>query len=280
MDSPLMRIFSIIISTIIFFIFPVYITFEKKDDIAYSMSSKATYDFVENVSNKGFISIKMYQKLIDDLSATYNTFDIEITHKKKRYDPVIYIYTNNSKTELRDKVDYILNKNNSTYFNKNGTLKSNMEFGVEETEEIHTTDEILSKLGGDDYVDGYKKGDINRDGIINSKDENLIKNYNLNAITFDVEQQKIADINNDGKIDGLDVTAISTLVNSDYTVRNKGIYVMNIGDELNVKIRNTNTTIATVLYNAFTLGSNTGTNLRMYANLSTVIKNELYMTNY
>ena len=45
MDGILQRVVSIIIAVAIFFILPVYIAYEKKDDISYALALKITTDF-------------------------------------------------------------------------------------------------------------------------------------------------------------------------------------------------------------------------------------------
>ena len=55
------------------------------------------------------------------------------------------------------------------------------------------------------------------------------------------------------------------------------IYTMNKGDEFSVRIKNENVTIATVLFNAFTLGiGGSENNTRIYINYGGTIKEEEY----
>lgn len=55
------------------------------------------------------------------------------------------------------------------------------------------------------------------------------------------------------------------------------IYTMNKGDEFSVRIKNENVTIATVLFNAFTLGvGGTENNTRVYINYGGTIQEEEY----
>ena len=92
MDGILQRVVSIIIAVAIFFILPVYIAYEKKDDISYALALKITTDFVENVNSRGYISADMYNSFISELSVTQNTYDIYLEHTAKKYNPVIYSY--------------------------------------------------------------------------------------------------------------------------------------------------------------------------------------------
>ena len=59
------------------------------------------------------------------------------------------------------------------------------------------------------------------------------------------------------------------------------IYTMNKGDEFNVRIRNENVTIATILFNAFTLGvGGVENNTRVYINYGGTIQEEEYRNLY
>ncbi len=53
---------------------------------------------------------------------------------------------------------------------------------------------------------------------------------------------------------------------------------MNAGDEFTVRIINKNMTVATVLFNALTLGMNTPNTTRVYVNYGGTITNETYRT--
>ena len=50
MDGILQKVVSVLIAVVILFILPVYIAYEKKDDISYALALKITTDFVDNVN--------------------------------------------------------------------------------------------------------------------------------------------------------------------------------------------------------------------------------------
>ena len=60
------------------------------------------------------------------------------------------------------------------------------------------------------------------------------------------------------------------------TKDNMPIYTMSVGDEFAVIIRNTNTTFATVLFDALTFSGITSDIPRVYINYGGIIKNEEY----
>ena len=63
MEDTLQRVFSVLVAIVIFFLLPLYIAFEKKDDISYSLALKITSNFVDNVKNKGYLSKKISKKI-------------------------------------------------------------------------------------------------------------------------------------------------------------------------------------------------------------------------
>ena len=52
---------------------------------------------------------------------------------------------------------------------------------------------------------GYRRGDVNRDGVINTGDVLKMQNYISKFITFDESQRYLGDINGDGKVSLADV---------------------------------------------------------------------------
>ena len=116
MEDILQRVFSILISVLILFILPLYITFEKMDDISYSLALKITSNFVDNVTAKGYISEEMYNDFISELSVTGNVYDIKMEHVAKKYNPVFYVYDSSEK--VIDTLDY------ATYANAIETKKN------------------------------------------------------------------------------------------------------------------------------------------------------------
>lgn len=161
MEESLSKFITAILAIIIMFIFPVYIAYEKKDDISYALAVRYTQEFVDKVRSKGYITRELYQDYMASLLTTGNTYDVELEHRYVRFDP--------SETSV-----------------DNGVVASR-------NEEIYSTEHIL-----------------------NFMDSN--------------EEHK---------------------------------YVMNVNDNFNVKIKNTNTTMATVIYNIVTVNMSKN-NVRIY----------------
>lgn len=245
MEDSLQKIFAVLLSVVIFFILPVYMTFEKKDDIAYSLALKITTNFVENVSSKGYITLEMYDDYISKLAVTGNTYDIMMEHVSKKYYPVIYAYDDDMKVVLK-KFDYNLYKDQFENDKKivietgvdAGTYE-NLVLGYDLSEEKYTEKQILETISK------------TNDGI--TIDTGLAEYENTNFG---------------------DLPSISSIYKIDDN--NNQIYTMSTGDEFNIIIKNRNITVATSLFNTITFGANARNNTKVYINYGGTIKNEEY----
>ncbi len=227
MEDTLQRVFSVLVAVIIFFLLPLYIAFEKKDDISYSLALKITSNFVDNVKNKGYLSKDMYDNFISNLAVTGNDYDIKMEHLSKKYYPVIYSYKDNTYKEIEKAFDYSLYKesyeeSNGTKINVNGREYTNLVLAYDLSTERNTEKQILNYIEGNISAGGSS-------GIY--------------------------------EIDG-----------------NKAIYPMSVGDEFTVIIKNTNVTVATVLFNTLTFGANNSNTTKIYINYGGTVQNEEYNT--
>lgn len=246
MEDTLQRVFAILIAVIIFFLLPLYIAFEKKDDISYSLALRITTNFVENVKSKGYLSKEMYDNYIARLAVTGNVYDIKLEHVAKKYNPVIYSY-NDDYSQIRAKFDY------------------------------------------NTYKDQYENGEINSAGGLY---KNLVLAYDLHETRYnegqiiealDLNQQVIkrvingtTEVDNYKAVNRNDIPVVSGIYR---TSDDSALYPMSKGDEFTVVIRNTNTTIASVLFNTLTFGANTGNDTKVYINYGGAIQSEEYRKN-
>ena len=209
MDGILQKVFSILIAVVILFILPVYVAYEKKDDISYALALKITTDFVDNVNSKGYITSDMYNDFITKLAVTQNSYDIYMEHTSKKYNPVIYSYTDDLST-IRAKFDYNLYKNEYdagqiviSDGTKAGTY-NNLVLAYDLAEKKYTEEQILD--------------------VISSTDRSL-------TIDTSLDMYK--------NIDYRSLPAITSIYMPD---SNTKVYTMNEGDEFSVIIKNKNTT--------------------------------------
>lgn len=258
MEDTLQRVFSILISVLILFILPLYITFEKIDDISYSLALKITSNFVDNVTAKGYLTEEMYNDFVTELSVTGNVYDVKMEHVAKKYNPVYYVYDSDGK--VIDNLDYSIYANaikihkgdyNSITVNGKTYSIDNIKLSYGTSEIKYSEKQILDSFNSSENTPYSKMEDsdyINKDKNTISVKPYMYANYKLNDSGDDMV------IDNDNKI-----------------------YTMNKGDEFSVRIKNENVTIATVLFNAFTLGiGGTENNTRVYINYGGTIQEEEY----
>lgn len=256
MEDNLQRVFSILISILILFILPLYIAFEKMDDISYSLALKITSNFVDNVTAKGYLTKEMYNDYISRLSVTGNVYDVKMEHVAKKYEPALFVYNNENK--VISILDYSLYADQWT--NSEDRLKitsqnisynkSNIKLSYNTSEIKYTQEQILKVLNSNGDIP-YSKMSLNQYSSLDKKE--------ITSIPYMYANYKL---NDDGNME----------------VDNENrIYTMNKGDEFSVRIKNENVTIATVLFNAFTLGiGGTENNVRVYINYGGTIKEEEY----
>ena len=155
MDGILQRIVSILIAVIIFFILPVYIAYEKRDDISYALALKITTDFVDDVNSKGYLTSEMYDEFVSELAVTQNSYDIYMEHTAKKYNPVIYSYSDDM-TTIRSKFDYNLYKDeyeNGEIVIDNGSnagTYNNLILAYDLSEKKYTEEQILDVISSTD----------------------------------------------------------------------------------------------------------------------------------
>ena len=78
MSDSFMTIIGIIIAVILMFVWPLLAMSEKTDDISQTVVQSATSEFVDKVSISGKIKRSDYDAFIQKITATGNTFDVEI----------------------------------------------------------------------------------------------------------------------------------------------------------------------------------------------------------
>lgn len=86
--NSLLKIFAVLIAILLLYIFPISDAFERQDDISELVVLRATTSFVDAVRDKGYITPTMYNDFLQAIEATGNTFDVEMEHGQKTYDPV------------------------------------------------------------------------------------------------------------------------------------------------------------------------------------------------
>lgn len=78
MGDTLITIVAIFLAALLMFVFPLMTISERNDDIAQMGVQTATVEFVDNVRQTGRIRMEDYDSYIQTLSATGNSYDVEL----------------------------------------------------------------------------------------------------------------------------------------------------------------------------------------------------------
>ena len=83
MKDAFSLVLAVIFLVILIIILPLYNFFERQDDMSYNIVLKSVTMFVDEVSENGYIDQNMYNRFIERLATTGNTYDIEIEAQKR-----------------------------------------------------------------------------------------------------------------------------------------------------------------------------------------------------
>lgn len=78
MGDTLITVVAIFLAAILMFVFPLMTMADRTDDISNLAVQTATSEFVDDVRTTGKMSLDDYDAYLSDLSATGNTFDVDI----------------------------------------------------------------------------------------------------------------------------------------------------------------------------------------------------------
>ena len=78
MGDSLITIVAIFLAAILMFVFPLMAMSERTDDVAQLSVQTATTDFVDNVRNTGKLTADNYNKFMQTIASTGNSFDVDI----------------------------------------------------------------------------------------------------------------------------------------------------------------------------------------------------------
>ena len=78
MGDSFITIIAIFLAAILMFIFPLMSISERTDDISQLSVQTATTDFVDKVRTTGKLTLDDYDKFVQTITATGNSFDVEM----------------------------------------------------------------------------------------------------------------------------------------------------------------------------------------------------------
>ncbi len=149
MEDNIQTIIITLIAIVVFFIFPTYVAYEKKDDLSYSMALKYTQNFVDNVRSKGYVSKAIYDDYVTDLAKTGNTYDINLEHIRKKIEPVSNYF---KVIDGKDKLVDFTNQENIAYLE---AIKTSEGGYIQNTyrvdEEIISGKQVIAIMENEDF---------------------------------------------------------------------------------------------------------------------------------
>ena len=78
MGDTLITVIAIVLAAVLMFIFPLMTMSDRTDDVSQLSVETATTEFVDDVRTTGRLSIDKYNSFVQTLSATGNTYDVEM----------------------------------------------------------------------------------------------------------------------------------------------------------------------------------------------------------
>lgn len=78
MGDSLITVVAIVLAAVLMFVFPLLTVSENSDSTSELSVQNATTEFVENIRSKGQITLDAYDKYIQTINSTGNTFDVQI----------------------------------------------------------------------------------------------------------------------------------------------------------------------------------------------------------
>lgn len=83
MSESLSSIIGILLVIVLLILLPLYNMYERQDDMVYEFALNKTISFVDDVRNKGYITLSMYNGYITELAKSGVWFDVEMEAKIK-----------------------------------------------------------------------------------------------------------------------------------------------------------------------------------------------------
>ena len=105
MGDSVITIVAIFLAAILMFIFPLMSLSERSDDIAQLSVQTTTAEFVDNIRATGKLTLDDYDKFLNTLTATGNSFDVDIQIQKLDENPGVKV-TQGQKDKIGENIYY------------------------------------------------------------------------------------------------------------------------------------------------------------------------------
>ena len=264
MEENIQFFLGVLVSIFLLFIFPVYMAFEKKDDVAYVLALRFTQEFVDTARSKGYITKEMYADYRNKLAVTGNHYDISMTHEQVKLEPMVQYYKKNAEGNL------VLEKTTSKQA-KDKTDEEALAVGMDDPDTFGIYP-YSTEQDKEEFLNNWYKG---------LGYEKIVETYEATTQVYPMQHiEAILELENKLWLDATtdDFVCVDEDDPEDLTTSPKKIntckyaYTMNKDDMFTVIIRNTNTTPATLIYNMVT-GNTIKNNTRIYVNYGGAVTN-------
>lgn len=275
MEDNLQTIIGAILSVFILFIFPIYMAYEKKDDVSYALAMRYTEDFANDVRNRGYITSEMLETYKAKLLSTGNSYEINLTHKQTRLDPITNYYKDvgdgkltlvktaaqeDAKAYEKEILEYAYNNESIDVWPWSGEATKREFLDLVYKQNYEATGGHIYQERIDKVVHTYL---VSEEVYTTKHIEDVLATENKFWPEATTENFICIDDNGTEDLD-----AATKKVNGC-----KAIYTMNQDDYFNVAIKNTNITPATAIYNMITANT-VDENTRIFVNYGGTIINE------
>lgn len=123
MGDSLITIIAIFLAAILMFVFPLMSLSERTDDISQLSVQTATDEFVDNIRTTGKITLDDYEKYLQTISATGNSFEVEMVVYQLDENPGVKV-TQAEMTKIGENVYYnIYTSQIQEKLNEDGRMK-------------------------------------------------------------------------------------------------------------------------------------------------------------
>ena len=107
MGDSLVTIIAIFLGAILMFVFPLMAVSERTDDISQLSVQTSTTDFVDNIRSTGKLTLDDYDKYIQEITSTGNSFNVEMEVQILDENPGVKT-TQAETTKIGENVYYVL----------------------------------------------------------------------------------------------------------------------------------------------------------------------------
>ena len=115
------------------FLVPLQDSARKADAVSQIYISNETTEFVNNIKNKGYITLEMYKRFIQNIDKTNNLYDIQIVHSHRLIEPLVNAdriveehYTVRYYNTYQDEILETFDEGNIYYFSQGDYINVNI----------------------------------------------------------------------------------------------------------------------------------------------------------